>query len=257
MSGRLAALSLPASRSRPTTRAPQDRALAIMVCVSLMSHAAAVVAILIVFRHPAVELANELRHPTRLVYEAEPSREPSIAERVHQIARSHAFLPSPASGGIGSMPSPQAVNELVRVRIGTFSSSVTGAAGTVGEATAGNRWVSAIDLTNIIAAAQGNPVLLSYFSAIREQIQRVASRQIWVPMGEHTAGIACVGFTLTREGDIQSASIVSSRSTPSSSLRDAALRIVESAGPFPPFPPSFRESSKTIIIPLEFVIGSS
>ena len=251
-----AALTLSAFPSHAKAGSAPDRALALMVCVSLMSHAVAIVVLFILFHRQASDLRNEPQRPARLVYEAEPSREPSIAERVHQIARSHTFLPSSASGGVGAMPSPQMVNEMVRVRIGTFSASVVGAPGAVGEATGGNRWVSAIDLTNIVAAAQGNPVLLSYFGAIREQIQQVASGQAWLPTGEHAGGVACVGFTLNREGVVQSVSIVSNRSTPSPLLRDAALRIVQSAGPFPPFPPSFHESSKTVIVPLEFVVGS-
>ena len=242
-----------------TVSHPHDRALTIMVCASLLSHAVAVIAALVLFHERAMNLLDDPRHPIRLVYEPESSRSraPSIAERVRQITRSASLLPASAAGGAGTMPSPQAVDELVRVRIGTYESSGAGLPGAAGESAGANRWVSAIDLTNIVAAAQGNPVLLSYFSAIREQIQRVASGQAWLPTGEHAGGIECVGFTLSREGAIQSASVVSTRSTASPVLRDAALRIVQSAGPFPPFPPSFRESSKTIIVPLEFVLGGS
>ena len=39
---------------------------------------------------------------------------------------------------------------------------------------------SIVDLTNLVDAARGDPVLLSYFSAIREQIQRTANAQAWV-----------------------------------------------------------------------------
>lgn len=227
-----------------------------MVGASLLSHAIAIIAMFVLVRGRASGPLDDPERPVRLVYEAEPARhEPSIVERVQRIARASSLLPSSGSGGSGAMPSPQAVNELVRVRIGTRVSAEMGSPGSAGDAAGANRWVSAIDLTNIVAAAHGNPVLLSYFSAIREQIQRVASARTWLPAGEQAGGLECVGFTLNREGEVQTAAIVSTRSASSPILREAALRIVQSAGPFPPFPPSFRESSKTIIVPLEFVLG--
>ena len=116
-----------------------------------------------------------------------------------------------------------------------------------------NSWATAVDLTNLAEAAQGNPVLLSYFGTVREKIQRTDYTQTWFPKGEVAGGIVYIGFELNRAGAIQSATIVPGRSTASSTLCDIALRIVKASNPFLPFPPSLHDSSKTIVVPLEFV----
>ncbi len=112
---------------------------------------------------------------------------------------------------------------------------------------------SIIDLTNVTEAAQGDPVLLSYFSAIREQIQQVANQQTWSAV-DANEGLIYVCFELNARGIIREISVEEQRSAPSESLRMAAMRIVQAAAPFPPFPPSFDASSKTIMVPLEFVL---
>ena len=113
-----------------------------------------------------------------------------------------------------------------------------------------------VDLTNLAEASHGDPVLLSYFSAIREQIQKTANRQTWIS-GDPGQGLIYVSFVLDESGRISSASILSDRSSPSSRLREIALRIVTHSSPLVPFPPSLVESSKTIVVPLEFLPGSS
>ena len=100
-------------------------------------------------------------------------------------------------------------------------------------------WSTAIDLTNVTEAAQGNPVLLTYFSAIRERIQRTANEHAWLPQGTSTEGTVYVGFVVNRAGHIQSATIVTERSIRSPLLRDVALKILQASEPFLPFPPSF------------------
>lgn len=112
-----------------------------------------------------------------------------------------------------------------------------------------------IDLTSLVDAARGDPVLLSYFSAIREQIQLTANRRTWL-VGEAGKGLIYVSFTLTSTGSVRSIDIVTERSEASATLQDVALRIVKSAAPFPPFPPSMTDPSKTIVVPLEFLTGS-
>jgi protein TonB len=112
-----------------------------------------------------------------------------------------------------------------------------------------------IDLTNLVEASRGDPVLLSYFSAIREQIQQTANRQPWLT-GEMTQGLVYVSFTLYASGSVERVVIVGERSVDSEMLRDAALRIVKAAAPFPPFPPSMTEGHKTVVVPLEFLLGS-
>ncbi len=114
---------------------------------------------------------------------------------------------------------------------------------------------SLVDLTDLVDASRGDPVLLSYFSAIREQIQRTADQQMWMTV-EETGGLVYISFVLKASGAVQEAVIVSDRSASSRSLQGIALRIVKEAAPFLPFPPSMEEPNKTIVVPLEFLSGS-
>ncbi|MBI2104611.1 MAG: TonB family protein [Candidatus Omnitrophica bacterium] len=112
-----------------------------------------------------------------------------------------------------------------------------------------------VDLTNLVDAARGDPVLLSYFGAIREQIQRKANEQAWLA-GETHQGLVYVSFLLTASGRLQEVGVVTERSAGARPLWEAALRIIRSSAPFPPFPPSMADPSKTIIVPLEFLVDS-
>ena len=114
---------------------------------------------------------------------------------------------------------------------------------------------SFVDLTNLTEASGGDPVLLTYFSTIREQIQRAANRRTWLT-GEEKEGLVCISFVLTATGSAQKAGVLVDRSVASATLQETALRILKDAEPFPPFPPSIQEPSKTIVVPLEFLIGS-
>ena len=113
-----------------------------------------------------------------------------------------------------------------------------------------------VDLTNIVEAAQGDPVLLSYFSAIRERIQQAANHRAWFS-GESAEGLVYVAFVMSSVGQVQSVSIVADRSAASRALQDIAVNIIKAASPFPPFPPSFNMPSKTIVVPLEFLLGGA
>ena len=114
---------------------------------------------------------------------------------------------------------------------------------------------SVVDLANLVDAARGDPILLSYFSAIREQIQQAANRRTWLT-GQTAQGLVYVSFLLTSSGTVRGVEVLADRSVPSQALQDTALRIVNSAAPFPPFPPSMTELSKTVVVPLEFLLGS-
>ena len=114
---------------------------------------------------------------------------------------------------------------------------------------------SIVDLADLTRSAAGNPVLFQYFSVIREQIEHAASGRSWL-IEQGQQGLVCVAFVLTAQGAIQDAHVVGDRSMLSEALRAVALRIVSAAAPFPPFPPSMKETSKTVVIPLEFVVGS-
>ncbi len=119
----------------------------------------------------------------------------------------------------------------------------------------GSIWASAVDLTDLVSAAQGDPVLLSYYSVIREQIQRTANQRSWAP-GQAIEGVIYVGFLLHRTGEVESVTVLADRSTASPTLQQAALEIVKASGPFPAFPPSFQESSKNLLVPIEFFPNS-
>ncbi len=111
-----------------------------------------------------------------------------------------------------------------------------------------------VDLANLVDASRGNPVLLSYFSAIRDQIQQTANRTTWLN-GASTEGLVYISFTLSASGAIRQVAVVSERSVAAQPLQEAAIRIVKAAAPFPPFPPSMAEPNKTIVVPLEFLLG--
>lgn len=111
-----------------------------------------------------------------------------------------------------------------------------------------------VDLTNLAEAAQGDPVLLSYFSAIRQQIQQAANHRRWLS-GPTAEGIVYVSFTLLSNGHVQFQDVLTARSVSSAHLQRIAMNIVASAGPFAPFPPSITEPSKTIVVPLEFLVS--
>lgn len=112
-----------------------------------------------------------------------------------------------------------------------------------------------VDLTNVVEASRGDPVLLSYFSAVREQIQRTANRGTWLA-GESAQGLVYVTFTLGSNGAVSGVGVVQDRSVASERLREIALRIVTTAAPFPPLPPSLPGSSQMVVVPLEFLVES-
>jgi len=120
----------------------------------------------------------------------------------------------------------------------------------------GTARAAVVDLTNLVEAAQGDPVLLSYFSAIREQIQQTANQHIWPP-GKTDQGLVYVSFLLRATGQMESATVLSERSVPTAFLHETAMKILHASSPFPPFPPSMPDASKTVVVPLEFLLGSS
>ena len=100
-------------------------------------------------------------------------------------------------------------------------------------------------------------MLYSYLSAMREHIQRVANKQAWLSRQAEGAGTVYIGFVVNQTGAVESVGVVAGRSVGSRLLQDAALRIIQAASPFVPFPPSFGASSKTIVVPIEFSFGAS
>lgn len=112
-----------------------------------------------------------------------------------------------------------------------------------------------VDLSNLVEASHGDPVLLSYFSAVRERIQRTANQQTWMS-AEASEGIVYIAFLLTAQGQTMSPRALPERSVSSLRLQEIAVQIVAASGPFPPLPPSLQGAPKTIVVPLEFLRGS-
>jgi len=164
---------------------------------------------------------------------------------------------SPQPGGMegGSPMMTISADELRATAASSLSELSTGGLAAVSVADGG--WGAAADLTNVTAAAQGNPVLLSYFSAIRTQIQQAANRRPWLTEGARAEGTVSIGFIIGVAGDIQKVAVISERSATFPDLQNAALQIVEASAPFPPLPPSVRSTSPTlaVIVPIQFVTG--
>ena len=241
-----------------------ERWLTLALGVSLLGHAAVLGAQLFAlwWRGPA-------GHPVTLIYDREPvprvaawSPQEVVSPKVQlkELARSMTVTVSSAPG---QMPDIKAGQQIIFGMPSPKSEAAghgpgAGRTHLMPEASAGTgAWAAAVDLTNLAAAAQGDPVLLSYFGTIREQIQRIADAKEWAADGSLRAGIVYVGFVMGRDGALQSASVVPERSSASAQLCQVALQIVRSSSPFLPFPPSFKESSKTIVIPIQFAFGSS
>ncbi|MBI4341803.1 MAG: TonB family protein [Candidatus Omnitrophica bacterium] len=179
--------------------------------------------------------------PLEVIYE-QPTAQEALRQLQEQLARTKRET--------ASSPSPAPASDRTQIRIPDRPSL------TAGQALADimpDR-SAMVDLTNLIDAAGGDPVLLSYFSAIREQIQRTANHQAWVHE-QFDEGLIFVTFVLSASGAVQGVQVAADRSVPSAVLRDVAVRIVKAAAPFPPFPPSIAEANKTIIVPLEFLLG--
>lgn len=194
--------------------------------------------------------------PLEVVYDSGGGAQPTLQRLQRQVAQ--LSQPSHAPGG-AQAPAPK-----IRIPdrpVAGFSpfgdgsggrpGGGSGAAGALAGGPLGRTPV--VDLTNLVDAAQGDPVLLSYFGAIREQIQRTADRQKWA-IGRSPGGVVYISFTLTSDGKIGPTTILDTRSAPSVSLQAVALGIIQAAAPFPPFPPSMAEPSKTIVVPLEFLV---
>ncbi len=227
----------------------------ITIGLSLLGHAAVLGCELIM---PGWGSWTQALKPLKLVYEPEQSKESAqlakslgrMKEGIREVAGPVAMMPSTGSGAEGYQPQSSGGDIAALISQITVGSVV----GTSGSSLAhsGSGWERAVDLTNLAEASQGNPVLFSYFGALREQIQDTANSQSWLPEGLSIPGTVYVGFVINKEGRLQSSGIVTERSADSNLLQNAALRIIKSSGSFLPLPPSFGDSSMAIIVPLEF-----
>ncbi|MBI4598529.1 MAG: hypothetical protein HY737_09045 [Candidatus Omnitrophica bacterium] len=224
-----------------------DRGLLAMLGCSLAGHAV-VLGVQLITGHWSISVPA--KKPLRLIYESRTTG--AQREEVPPLPRvpSAALGQGVEAGGFGSGAS----GLLTQIRVG---SGAGGAAEALGSAESRNAWSGAIDLTNLTVAARGNPVLYSYFAAIREHIQRTADERAWLPHKAEASGTVYIGFVIHRNGAADAADVVAERSVASSLLQSIALRIVKASSPFPPFPPSAQEPSKLLVVPLEFISTDS
>jgi TonB family protein len=215
----------------------RDRAFAAAFGCSLSVHAALIVADRLTPSWFATPIP-----PRRLEVVYHPETNQPLRWREEQRARVSLATAMPG----GSLQSP-------RVRISLQPGLATGQPLTAPPAQA---FPSAVDLTDLAAAAQGDPVRLAYFQAIREQIQRVANRPAWLATVS-AGGLVYVTFVLAADGAAHEVRVVPERSTPSAALRQVAVAIVQAAAPFPAFPPSLPRPQQTVIVPMEFLLGSA
>ena len=230
-----------------------DRAFTIAFSVSLGLHLVLLLGQLVSLRWLPMPSA---RTPVEVIYEHE------VAERELERLQEHLAR---AAQDTAAIPSPSTSGEHPQVRIPdrpSLSDDRSLGAVAAGRPLTDGRALSefvpgppaVVDLTNLVDASRGDPVLLSYFGAIRDQIQQAANRTTWLSEAT-TEGLVYVSFTLNASGAIQKVTIVSERSVAAQPLQEAAVRIVRAAAPFPPFPPSMVEPNKTVIVPLEFLLG--
>lgn len=190
--------------------------------------------------------------PFKLVYQddADDARSRWTAHTAQRLTR-HIVIPGPSGlasrtlggGGLDRMADV--------VSTAGFGGATGGAAGA--DALMAHGMGASIDLTDVMAAAQGDPVRLAYFLAIREQVQRTADAQDWAASRTPDGGLAYVQFVIDRTGRIHAPAILPGRSQASVPLCNTAVQLVSASNPFPPFPPSFEESRLTVLLPIEFV----
>ena len=216
-----------------------DRGFALAFGISLGLHLFLIAAQFISWHWSA---PSRMRRAVEIIYDYEVAKQ-EVQQLQEQIARAKRE----------AVTTSTSANSGLRAQIRIPDRPSLAAVTSLGEAALASS--AYIDLTNLTEASGGDPVLLTYFSAIREQIQQSANRRAWVT-GEEDGGMVYLTFILTPNGSAQKIAVLADRSASSSTLRTTALSILEHAAPFPPFPPSMPEASKTIVIPLEFLLGS-
>lgn len=95
------------------------------------------------------------------------------------------------------------------------------------------------------------PVFLDYYRAIREKIKNSANRNkpLFFKPGE-----VCVFFVLDNKGNLKRLKIIDSKTTEDPLLREIALKSIEEASPFPPFPKELKREQIAFNIIIAFEI---
>lgn len=222
-----------------------DRGLSIALTVSCVVHVIVLAQAMYASRWSGPPLPKP---PIRVIYEREAPALREVREVEAQVARAKretAGLSAPADFREGTQIRIPARPSLLSSRVGGSARIEAGLMPTLG---------AIVDLGDLVEASGGNPVLMTYFGAIREQIQRTANQRAWVPP-QSGQGIIYISFVLRASGGVSDVRVVTERSAASLGLQEASVRIVKTAAPFPPFPPSMEGEQKTIVVPLEFLFG--
>lgn len=201
----------------------------------------------------------------KLVYQepvAYKGQQSSLATRT-QTASKRIVVPAPSNsrgaGGSVGTPGSKGARSFDLIERGELAQRLSSpGSGEGGPGGAGGAGLSTtVDLTDVTAAAQGDPVRLTYFSVIREQVQQTADEQAVNMQDPGGGGTVYVTFVLDSSGQARSFGLMQNRTTAPPALCDIAMRLVNAASPFPAFPPSFKESNLTIWIPIEFAVPAS
>ncbi len=115
-----------------------------------------------------------------------------------------------------------------------------------------NREVKTQQVVSLSGKLEGktlSPSILDYYRAIREEIKR---RAYYYKPPVQGNGAVTVLFTLSRDGVLRELAVDNSTSTNREIFRQAALKSVKYASPFPPFPPELKEDYITFSITIEF-----
>ena len=224
-----------------------DRPFVIALSISLACHVF-LLGLQLIHLHGAVFDASRSRKALDVIYDA--TQDEAVGNALRGMQRQAGQITQFGEGQGGGLPGIPTPTPQIRVPERTMGSVPALPSGMTLSRPA------VVDLTNLVEAAQGDPVLLTYFSAIREQIQQTANRHTWLSSGT-SEGLVYVSFVLAATGQVYSTSVLSDRSTSSRLLQEIALKIIKASGPFPSFPPSLSQPSRTVVVPLEFLLGAS
>jgi TonB family protein len=101
------------------------------------------------------------------------------------------------------------------------------------------------------ASLSKEPVFLDYYRAIREKIKISAHRH---KPAFFSPGEVYIFFILDNQGELRRLKVIDSKSDPSTVLREAAMRSVEDASPFPLFPQGLNREQISFNIIIAFEI---
>ncbi len=97
------------------------------------------------------------------------------------------------------------------------------------------------------AASSIEKIYTSYYKLINEQLRRAIINPPYFASGE-----VAVSFIISADGRLQNVKVVNESSPETSFLRETAVRIINNASPFPPFPDDLQRQQLTFNIVICF-----